>query len=151
MKQKVSVIIADLDNTLFDWFNIWYNSFNAMLTSLVEKSRITRQTLEGEFKKVHQKHGTSEYAFSLQELPSLIKKHPGGDIPTVYAECIQAFRDARRSAMVLYPTVLQTLSLLRGKGCLLVGYTESKAFYSYYRIKKLGLDGILDYLCSGSA
>jgi len=148
MKQKVSVIIADLDNTLFDWFEIWYNSFVAMLTSLVEKSGIPRETLEGEFKKVHQKHGTAEYSFSLQELPSLIKKHPDRDIPNIYAECIQAFRDARRSAMALYPTVLETLCVLRGKGCLLVGYTESKAFYSYYRIKKLGLDGILDYLYS---
>ena len=40
MKQTVSVVIADLDNTLFDWFEIWYNSFNAMLTSLVDKSGI---------------------------------------------------------------------------------------------------------------
>ena len=33
-------------------------------------------------------------------------------------------------------------------GCLLVGYTESMGYYSKYRIKKLGLDGVLDYLYS---
>lgn len=150
MKSKVSVIITDLDNTLFDWFEIWYTSFNAMLTSLVDKSGIPRETLEGEFMKVHQEHGTAEYAFSLEELPSLIKKHPGGNIPDIYGECIQAFREGRRSAMALYPTVLETLCVLRGKGCLLVGYTESKAYYSRYRMKRLGLDGILDYLYSPS-
>lgn len=33
---KKTVLITDLDNTLFDWFSIWYNSFNAMLNKVVE-------------------------------------------------------------------------------------------------------------------
>lgn len=148
MKKKISVVITDLDNTLFDWFEIWYNSFNAMLTCLVEKTGIPSSTLEEEFKAVHQKHGTAEYAFSLEELPSLKKMHPDGNIPDIYHDCIQAYRDARRAVMRLYPGVLETLSILRGKGCLLVGYTESKAFYSHYRVTRFGLDGILDYLYS---
>jgi len=148
MKKNVSVIITDLDNTLFDWFDIWYKSFNAMLSSLVNKSGIPQDKLEEEFMSVHQKHGTSEYAFSLEELPSLQKKHPDGNIPTIYNECIQAYRQARQTALKLYPDVLQTLCVLRSTGCLLVGYTESMGYYSKYRIKKLGLDGILDYLYS---
>ena len=148
MKKNVSVVITDLDNTLFDWFDIWYKSFNAMLSSLVNKSGIPQGILEEEFKMVHQKHGTSEYAFSLEELPSLQKKHPNGNIPNIYNECIQAYRQARRSALKLYPDVLQTLCTLRSMGCLLVGYTESMGYYSKYRVKKLGLDGVLDYLYS---
>lgn len=148
MKKNVSIVITDLDNTLFDWFDIWYKSFNAMLSSLVNKSGIAREKLEEEFKRIHQEHGTSEYAFSLEELPSLQKKHPNNNIPNVYNECIQAYRQARHTALKLYPDVLQTLCILRSRGCLLIGYTESMGYYSKYRVKKLGLDGILDYLYS---
>ena len=49
MKKNVSVIITDLDNTLFDWFDIWYKSFNAMLSLLVNKSGIPQDKLEEEF------------------------------------------------------------------------------------------------------
>jgi beta-phosphoglucomutase-like phosphatase (HAD superfamily) len=46
----------------------------------------------------------------------------------------------------MYPGVLETLEELKDRGCLLVGYTESMAFYSNYRLRKLGLDRILDYV-----
>jgi phosphoglycolate phosphatase len=35
---------------------------------------------------------------------------------------------------------------MRAKGCLVVGYTESMAFYTTQRVRSLGLDGVLDYL-----
>jgi phosphoglycolate phosphatase-like HAD superfamily hydrolase len=50
--------------------------------------------------------------------------------------------------LALYPTVPETLAAIRGKGTIIVGYTESKAFYASYRIRKLGLDGVLDFLYS---
>ena len=34
MKKAVSVVITDLDNTLFDWVNIWDGSFKARLDRL---------------------------------------------------------------------------------------------------------------------
>ena len=148
MKLTKSVIITDLDNTLYDWVDIWHSSFNAMLQSLIKKTGISQDILEKEFKEIHQKHGTSEYAFSLEELPSLRAKYIPKEIPTLFADCIKAFRDARSQSLKLYPTVLETLCKLKSMGCLIVGYTESMAFYSRYRMKKLGLDGIIDYLYS---
>lgn len=148
MKLTKSVIITDLDNTLYDWLDIWHSSFNAMLQSLVKKTGISQDILEEEFKEIHQKHGTSEYAFSLEELPSLRAKYTPKEIPTLFANCIKAFRDARSQTLKLYPTVLETLCKLKSMGCLIVGYTESMTFYSRYRMKKLGLDGIIDYLYS---
>ena len=63
MRPRVSVIITDLDNTLFDWVEIWFQPFNAMLEKLVSSSGIPRQQLIDEIREVHQKHGSSEYAF----------------------------------------------------------------------------------------
>lgn len=140
------MVITDLDNTLFDWVDIWYKSFSAMLDSLIEKSRILRSVLLPEIREIHRLHGTAEYAFLIEELPSLREKHPQGNLTEIYADSIQAFRTARTSALRLYPGVEKTLRLLKQSGCRIVGYTESLEFYSLYRIRHLGLDGILDFV-----
>ncbi len=148
MKQKIDVLITDLDNTLFDWMEVWYRSFSAMLKKVATISGIAPHVLEGEIKAVHERHGTSEYAFLIEELPSLQQLHPGKDLTQVYAEAIADFRAARREALAsaLYPGVIETLGRIRTTGCLLVGYTESLEFYSIYRMRHLGLDQLLGYL-----
>ncbi|WP_081904463.1 HAD family hydrolase [Palleronia rufa] len=98
-------------------------------------------------KKVHQQHGTSEYSLLLGEIPSL-KKQFGTELLESLDPAIYAFRKARKEALALYPGVSETLKDLRKKGVVLVAYTESKAFYTSYRFRKLGLDQIFDFLYS---
>lgn len=137
-------MITDLDNTLFDWVDIWYSSFSAMLDSLVRKSGVPRQTLISEAREIHQRVRTSEYAFLIEELPSLQRKNQGSNLAEVYSDAIQAFQNARASALKLYPGVKETLEFLKNRETSIVGYTESQEFYSLYRIRHLGLDGLLD-------
>jgi phosphoglycolate phosphatase len=144
----ISIVITDLDNTLFDWVDIWYRSFKAMLDRLVSDSGVPAEQLETEFKEVFQKHGTAEYAFAIEELPSLRKSHPEETLVKKYEQAITEYRLARKNAICLYPDVRETLETLKDMGCLLVGYTESMAFYTNYRMRALGLDRILDYLYS---
>jgi phosphoglycolate phosphatase-like HAD superfamily hydrolase len=148
MKTRVSVVITDLDNTLYDWVEIWHKPFKAMLDRLVQDSAVSRERLILDFKAVFQKRGTCEYAFAIEELPSLNAQHPGENLAELYADAIDAYRKARREVMRLYPDVLQSLEMLKDNGCLLVGYTQSMAFYTSYRMRKLGLDRVLDYLYS---
>ena len=146
--RRISVIITDLDNTLFDWVDLWHRSFRAMLDRLVLDSGIPEHILLPEFKSIHEKHGTAEYAFSIEELPSLRAKYPGEDLVMKFDGSIQAYRIARRSALSLYPSVSETLETLKDKKCLVIGYTESLSFYTGYRVRRLGLDRVLDYLYS---
>lgn len=150
MRPRVSVLITDLDNTLFDWVEIWYQPFNAMLEKLVSSSNIPRQQLINEIRTVHQKHGTSEYAFLIEELPSLQINGELSyeEIINKYNDVIHAYRTARKKSLKLYPSVLDTLKVLKTKGVLIVAYTESMAFYTNYRMRNLGLDGVIDYLYS---
>ncbi|WP_425616707.1 HAD family hydrolase [Anatilimnocola sp. NA78] len=148
MTKRVSVVIVDLDNTLFDWVNIWHKTFTAMLDELVAKSGISREILIQDCKAVFTERGTSEYAFVIQELACLKAKHPGEDLPKIYESAIQAYRDARRDALALYPTVEDTLLQVKDAGGLVIGYTESMAYYSHYRLRRLGLDRILDFIYS---
>lgn len=147
-RKRVSVLVTDLDNTLFNWVDIWHEAFSAMLRRLVEDSGISRDRLIKEIKGIHERHGTSEYAFLIEELPSLQEKHPGKRLAEVYSGAIDAFRHARKAHLRLYPGVMGTLGTVKQKGCLIVAYTESLAFYTNYRIRNLGLDGVLDYLYS---
>lgn len=146
--KKVSLLITDLDNTLFDWFNLWYYPFNAMLTQLSEQSGVSRSKLISEIRQIHQRHGTSEYAFLIEELPSLRRAYPEVNLVEKFSDAIKSYRLERQKYMRLYPGVMQTLQAVRKRGCIIVGYTESLAFYTNYRLRKLCLDGVLDYLYS---
>lgn len=145
---KKRALITDLDNTLFDWVYIWYRSFSAMYNKVVVDTGVDESILKADIRAVHQRHGTSEYAFLLEELPCLKPILAGRPATEVFSEAIDAYRDARREAMQLYPGVAKTLHELKSKKCVVVGYTESKAFYTNYRIRKLKLDGLVDILFS---
>jgi FMN phosphatase YigB (HAD superfamily) len=143
-----SVLITDVDNTLFDWVGIWHAAFSVMLAELLRLSGLDEAVLLPEIRKVHQRVGTSEYAFLIGELEVL--RGPAGDTPVLdfYAPAIDAFRVARRQSLEFYPGVLDTLEELARRRTLLICYTESLAYYSEYRFRKLGLDRLIDYLYS---
>jgi FMN phosphatase YigB (HAD superfamily) len=147
-RPAVGVLVTDMDNTLFDWLAMWHAAFGAMLDRLVADSGVPRETLEREIYAIHQAHGTTEYAFAIQALPSLRARHPGADLPARYAAAIEAYRAARRASLRLYPGVLDTLRAVRAAGARVIAYTESRAYYAAYRVRALGLDGVLDHLYS---
>lgn len=148
MKPQVSLLVTDLDNTLYDWVEMWYKAFESMLEQIVSISGVPRESLEPEIQKIFQKHGTTEYAFLIEEIPSLKIRHPGEDLTKVYQDAINAYRYARSETLRLYPGVLETLKTIKNKGCMIVIFTESMGFYTLRRLKKFGLDGIIDFVYS---
>jgi phosphoglycolate phosphatase len=145
---QVSLVITDLDNTLYDWFAAWHSAFRAMLDEIIRISGIPEESLIPEIKAVHERYGTSEYAFLIEELPSLRAKHPGADLRRVYYDAIEAYRHTRRGSLALYAGVHDTLVSMARAGTMLVGYTESRWYYTRRRLKKLGLDTLLNYVYS---
>lgn len=53
-----TALITDVDNTLFDWVDIWYKSFTAMMGKVVDISGISANQLYPSISKVHQRYGT---------------------------------------------------------------------------------------------
>jgi FMN phosphatase YigB (HAD superfamily) len=148
MKSKVSILITDIDNTLYDWFTMWYCSFNGMLQHLVQKSGIDQKTLERETRPVFKYYGTTEYLLFFKEIPSLKAKHPDEDLANVYNSAIQIYLKAQNASLHLYPGVMDTLIKIKEAGVCIIAYTESLGFYTARRLKKFQLDGIIDYLYS---
>lgn len=146
--QTVSILITDLDNTIWDWVAIWYHPFRAMLNVVLTISGLDEDDLLMEIKQVFTHYGTTEYSHLLQELPSLQQRYPGEDLASIFSEAINAYRKTRREVIGLYPDVIRTLTEIRQRGVCVVAYTESRAFYTGYRIRKTGLDGVIDIIYS---
>jgi FMN phosphatase YigB (HAD superfamily) len=145
---KRTTLITDFDNTLYDWFHVWYQSFSAMLAEIQRISGIDDTILMPEIRAIHQKYHTSEYAFMIEELPCLKVAFPDQDLRTVFDEAVHAYRRARKATLTLYDGVSETLVNLRSEGILVIIYTESLAFYTHDRIKRLELDDLIDFIYS---
>jgi FMN phosphatase YigB (HAD superfamily) len=125
---------------------MWYQSFSLLLKQLVARTGISQEILVAEIRNVFQEHGTSEYEYVLQELPSLKSQQLSGDAEEQYHSLLHSYQKAREAYLSLYPGVLSTLKVLKERQCLVVAYTESMASYSISRVNLLHLDGLLDYL-----
>lgn len=147
-KPVIGLLVTDLDNTLFDWFDMWTNSFSPMLDQLVQITGVERSLLESQIRRVHQERRTSEYSGLLFEVPVLVQFAQGRPPKEVYASAIKRFRKGRSASMRLYEGVKETLGQLKAVGVPIVAYTESQAFYTALRLRWLELDGLIDVLYS---
>lgn len=145
---KNTTLITDFDNTLYDWFHMWHQSFSGMLAEIVRISGLGEEALLPDIRRIHQEFGTSEYAFLVEKLAPLQEKFQGQELAAVFDDAIHAYRKARKENLSLYPGVRETLSRLKRKGVLIVIYTDSRAFYTADRIRRLQLDDLVDYIFS---
>ena len=142
-----SLLITDVDNTLLDWQRLWFETFSAMINRVLDISGVDEERLHREASIIHQKYGTSEYSHLLQELPCLQSLY-GDSVMEHVQPAVEAFREARKKYLELYPSVLASLKELKARNIVVAAYTESKAFYTSYRFRKLGLDGLIQFLYS---
>ncbi len=142
------LVVTDLDNTLWDWFHVWYASFSAMLTKLEDLTGLPAEDLETEMRMVHQRVGTTEYTFVLDEMPCLVERAWPRRPSEVFAEALAARAQVRRAETRLYDGVLATLKRLNNAGVRVVAFTESNAYWTEWRIRKTGLDGLINVLFS---
>lgn len=118
-----------------------------MIEKVIEISGVDPDRLYTECSIIHQRYGTSEYSGLLGELPCLREIYGSSVFPAM-CPAVEAFREARKQFLTLYPTVEETLLELKNKQITIAAFTESKAFYTNYRFRKLGLDNIIDFLYS---
>ena len=144
-----SLLVTDLDNTLWDWVGAWYSSFSALVDSLVVESGVERERLLYEIRFEHQRRHTTEYSNLIAELPCL---QNFSDDPAAlrrrFDASLHAQNSARKQATKLYPTVRETLDVLKRRGWVIAAYTESGAYWTQWRIAQTGLDGVIDVLYS---
>jgi phosphoglycolate phosphatase-like HAD superfamily hydrolase len=140
---KIKLVITDLDDTLYDWIDYYVPSFLAMVEELSRITGIDVEQLKSAFKKVHERHRTTEYTFAIEELDVLAPFHQGlspAEIVQKYESAIKAFRKVRKRTMSLYPGVKDVLEELRRRGVKIAAATEALHFHAIYRLKQLAIE-----------
>src|SRR5688572_21676646 len=77
--KKIALFVTDIDNTIFDWVSYYVHAFEAMLKFVEQAIGVPYERLAAESQKIFSKHGSIEYPFVIQELPSVIA-HYGSEI-----------------------------------------------------------------------
>lgn len=146
MQKRVNFVVTDLDDTIWDWLAMWHGSFSPFLERISKDLSVSKDDLKKDFKQLHQKYGTSESSFIIEELSLLTEAHR--DLIRADVEggkgILHEYNSNKKNKLQLYDGVLKTLTSIKSKGALIVGFTESHSFYTKYRIKTLNLDGLLD-------
>ena len=145
----MKLLITDLDNTLYDWVSFYSQSFSAMAEELSKEINVPLDILLSEYKVIHQRFGNSEKPFATLELPSAISYFGTNDkilLQKKLTRVFSAFSSKRNHTLKLYPTVRDTLNILRERGVKIVGHTESLEYNSLYRLYKIDVIDFFDHL-----
>jgi FMN phosphatase YigB (HAD superfamily) len=143
-KDKRPLIILDLDNTLYDWVEMFVASFYAMVDAAVEILDCDRERLLDDLREVHRTHHDSEHPFALLETPTVLGRFPGLDRAALKLrldQAFHAFNSARKRTLKEYPGVTEGLTCLKADGFEIAAHTESNAMAAFHRLEKLGLIG----------
>jgi phosphoglycolate phosphatase len=138
----MTLLITDLDNTLYDWVVFFSTAFQGMVEDLSLLLDFDKERLLDEFKVLHQQYGSSEQPFTVLDLPAVREKF--GDVSRhqlmkLLDRPLHVFNSLRNKNLQLYNSVAETLDILQGEGVTLVGHTESTAENSLFRLQKLGI------------
>ncbi|RKT00187.1 HAD hydrolase-like protein [Flavobacterium sp. 123] len=148
MKERkvINCVITDLDDTIWNWLEMWHSSFKPYFDDIVKSTKVNPDVLKADFKNLHQKYGTTEVSFAFNELTSLSAKQKEEITkkPITGKSILHKYYSNKKRNLNSYNGVLDTLKKLKEQGVLIIGFTESNAFFTKTRIKHLDLDGVFD-------
>jgi phosphoglycolate phosphatase-like HAD superfamily hydrolase len=140
---SASVLITDIDNTIFDWVAIWAGAFKAMSRVLAEA---TARPIEYWFEAAHRVHvrrGATECPSLLCDLAAAERWAPQVTPARVLARAAGAYRRHWDLHLAPYPAVRQTLTTIAAQGVQIVAYTEADAALAASRLARLGLAKVI--------
>lgn len=149
MKPSIKLVVSDLDNTLYDWIGFFVPAFYEMLETASRVLHIPMERLTTEFRAINRQFGTSEKPFALLELPSVQSRLQGltrDEQKVRLDDAFHAFNRVRKQNLRLYDGVLDTLKTLTANGTVIVAHTDAHVHNAMFRIKALGLDGMISRL-----
>lgn len=143
-RPQPALLVVDIDNTLFDWVRYYVHAFEALMGRVESEIGTPYAVLAEEAKAVFIAHGSIEYPFVVQELPSVMAYY-GDRIDAMLAEVVGPAREAFNRAAGLYlkpySGVPETMALLRERhrGVPLVALTDAPRYVAMWKLNKLGL------------
>jgi len=149
MKPAISLLVCDLDNTLYDWVTFFSAAFYAMVEEACRILDAPIDELLDDLQKVHQRHHNSEQPFALLETRAVLSKYPDLnriELNEKLNSAFHSFNSVRHKTLRPYPSVIPTLASIQGTGCKIVGHTEATVVNAKFRLNKLGLTRFVSHL-----
>lgn len=146
---NLALFVMDIDNTLFDWVRYYVSAFSALLEHISIHLNVPYTTLAEEAKQVFIDHGSIEYPFLAQELPSVFN-HYGTDIDGMLTELVRPAREAFLAAadgtLIPYAGVIETLTRIKKDHphIPMVALTDAPRYVAMWKLNKLGLLSFFD-------
>jgi phosphoglycolate phosphatase len=146
---STKLLVLDIDNTVFDWVTYYVAAFVPLLKTLEGVIRVPYRVLASESKEVFTRHGSIEYPFLVQELPSVIKFY-GPDIERMLREavdpCRKTFNGAADKYLVPYDGVVDALTRMRkdNPGMSIAALTDAPRYIAMWKMNKLGVLDLFD-------
>jgi len=142
----VSLVITELDDTLYDWLSALVPPFYAMVAAASLLLEVSEEQLLGDLQQVHRKRGDLEHPMALLEtravqwrLGALARR----DLERHLAPAFQAFRQARQQHLGLRPGAREGLEGLSQRRVRVIGLTESRASETMLRLNRLGIKSLM--------
>lgn len=142
-----SVLITDLDDTLWNWIEIWHASFELTLSEIIRKSGLNEKEAIELIKEIHTSVGTSEYPDLIYDFEKKLTGNDDvADIDEKYAHLFELQKIASEKTMKPFSNVVSSLLKVKETGTIIIGYTESMASSAIDKVKLFNLDGVFDVI-----
>jgi FMN phosphatase YigB (HAD superfamily) len=141
-RPRVSLLITDLDNTVYDWLSAFVPAFYSMVEIAAPLVDVGADQLLDEFQIVHRSHEDSEHPFALLETQS-VHRNLGGksekELLDYLDPAFHAFNRVRKEHLKLYDGVYDALRELFDKRVPIVAYTDARVINCLFRLERLGV------------
>lgn len=132
------LLIADLDNTLYNWVDYFAPAFRAMVHVLAGHLQTTEDELVDQFKQIYAEYQTTEYPFTVQLLPAVSRLSDAQQAALVQL-ALTVFGGSRRKRLRPYPGVRETLSWAKASGVAIAVVTSAPCHVVAPKLNQLGL------------
>jgi len=150
---RISLVITDLDNTVYDWLTAFVPAFYAMVHEAAPLLGVDESRLLDDLRAVHRVHGDSEHPFALLEtrtVTEIFGALPKGEIARLLDPAFHAFNRVRKQNLKLYDGVDATLKQLFQLRVPVIAYTDARVVNSLFRLNRLGIRQFISRLYAPS-
>lgn len=134
-----TLLITDLDNTLYNWVDYFGKSYRGMVHAVAREMKISEDEFNAGAKEVYSKVGTLEYSFLIQDLP-FISRYSEEEIQNFITLAKRVFSIVRTKNLKPYPGIKETFEYLQASGVIIVAVTNAPIFFGEQRLRQLNLD-----------
>jgi phosphoglycolate phosphatase len=148
-KIRVSVLITDLDNTLYDWVTFFSESFYDMVDVATGILGVSKEQLLDQLHLVHQSLHSSEHPYAILATEAVRNRFPNlsrREQAAALDEAFHAFNRTRKQTLRLYDGVESSLKTIHDSGALIIAHTEATVPNALFRLRQLGIECYFDHI-----